>query len=76
MFVTNDGAYLKEPKSTSNNYRFNMKEGVHGKQKHWQKLDSVCAKTHPDFTLEKEYEIKWNSANADGVEFNYCIVTV
>ena len=76
VFVTNDGAYLKEPKSTSNNYRFNMKEGVHGKQKHWQKLDSVCAKTHPDFTLEKEYEIKWNSANADGVEFNYCIVTV
>ncbi|MDE5710340.1 hypothetical protein [Bacteroides sp.] len=53
-----------------------MTEEVHGKQKHWQKSDSTCAKTHPDFTLEKEYEIKWNSANADGVEFNYCIVAV
>lgn len=76
VFVTNDGTYLKEPKSSSNNYRFSMTEGVHGKQKHWQMPDSACVKTHPDFTLEKEYKIKWNSANADGVEFNYCIVTV
>lgn len=76
VFVTNDGAYLKEPKCTSNKYLFSMREGVHGKQKHWQKPDSACAKTHPDFTLEKEYEIKWDSANVDGVEFNYCIVTV
>lgn len=76
VFLTNDDAYLKEPKSTSNNYLFSMKEGVHGKQKHWQKSDSVSAKTHPDFTLEKEYEIKWNSTNAEGVELNYCIVAV
>lgn len=76
VFVTNDSAYLKEPKSTSNNYLFSMKEGVHDRQKHWRNPDSTCAKTHPGFTLEKEYEIKWDSATADGVELNYCIVPV
>lgn len=76
VFLTNDGTYLKEPKSTSSNYLFSMNEGVHGKQKHWQKPDSANAKTHPDFTLEKEYEIKWNSVKAEDVELNYCIVAV
>lgn len=76
VFVTNDSAYLKEPKSISNHYLFSMKEGVHDRQKYWQNPDSACAKTYPDFTLEKEYEIKWNAARAEGVELNYCIVTV
>ncbi len=76
VFVTNDGTYLKEPKSASNNYLFGMNKGIHIKQKHWQKPDSACANTHPGFTLENEYEIKWDSANADGVELNYCIVAV
>ena len=76
VFVTNDSAYLKEHKATSNNYLLSMNEGIHARQKCWQNPDSTCAKTHPDFVLEKEYEIKWNSANAEGVELNYCMVNV
>lgn len=76
VFVTNDSTYLKAPKSTSNNYLFSMEEGVHAKRKHWQNPDSASAHLHPDFTLEKEYEIRWGSASADGIDLNYCIVTV
>lgn len=76
VFLTNDSAYMKKPKQISNNYQFSMEEGFHEKQRYWQKADSACARYHPGFTLENEYEIKWNSASADGVELNYCIVTI
>ena len=77
VFVTNDAFYTKESKETSNNNQFGMTEDKpHTKQKHWLKPDSTCAKTHPNFEVEKEYSIKWNQQAVDGVDFYYCIVTI
>ena len=77
VFVTNDISYKKESKTTSNNYLFNMSEGrTFGEQKHWQNPESTCAKTHPNFDVEKEYQVKWNQHIIDGVDFYYCIVTI
>lgn len=77
VFVTNDVSYKKGGKETSNNYQFSMTEGKpHTKQKHWLKPESTCAKTHPNFEVEKEYDIEWNQQTVDGVDFYYCIVTI
>ena len=75
VFVTNDNAYTKASKTTSNNYLLNMNEGVHSRQKHWANPESTCAKTHPNFEVEKEYSIEWCTKEIDKVEFYYCIVT-
>ena len=76
VFVTNDNAYTKASKPTSNNYLFGMAEGAHGTAKHWQNPDSTCAKTHPDFEVEQEYRIEWHNREIDGVEFYYQVVTI
>ena len=76
VFLTNDKLYTKESRKGSNNYLLNMDTGVHSREKHWQNPKSTCAKTHPDFDVEKEYSIKWSSKLTDGVEFYYCIVTI
>ena len=76
VFVTNDKTYLKQPRTTSNNYMFRMNNGIHLKQKFWQNPNSVCAKLHPNFNLEKEYQITWNSINIDTIEFYYCIIMI
>ncbi len=76
VFVTNDKLYLGTTKKTSNNYLFSMEDGKHGTIKHWQQSESTCAKTHPDFDLEKEYTIQWNHNAYEGVDFHYCIVEI
>ena len=76
VFVTNDPLYTKKSRENSNNFLFNMDEGKHGTAKHWQNPESTCAKTHPDFEVEKEYGIKWHQRTIDNVEFYYCIVTI
>ena len=76
VFVTNDAFYTKGSKTTSNNYLLNMNEGVHSTQKHWTNPESTCAKSHPDFEVEREYTIEWHERGVDGVEFYYCIVTI
>ena len=76
VFVTNDALYTKASRPTSNNYLLNMTEGKHSVVKHWQNPESTCAKTHPDFEVEKEYGIKWHQRTIDNVEFYYCIVTI
>lgn len=77
VFVTNDEFYTKGSKETSNNYLFNMDAGkVHSKQKQWAKPESTCAKTHPNFEVEREYAIEWHNKLVDGVKFHYCIVTI
>ena len=76
VFVTNDKQYLNPGRSTSNNYLLNMSDGVHGKQKHWLKPESTCARTHPDFDLDSEYTIQWKHNDFEGVEFHYCIVEI
>ena len=77
VFVTNDGFYTKGSKESSNNYLFNMSAGkAHSKQKRWANPESTCAKSHPNFEVEKEYTIEWHKRKIDGVEFYYCIVTI
>lgn len=76
VFLTNDQSYLNTPKKTSNNYAFRMVEGLNPAEKHWHNPQSASAKTHPDFEVEKEYEIQWKAKTIDNVNFNYCIVTV
>lgn len=76
VFVTNDPLYTKKSRENSNNFLFNMDEGKHLVVKHWQNPESTCAKTHPDFEVEKEYGIKWHQRTIDNVEFYYCIVTI
>ena len=77
VFVTNDNAYTKASKPTSNNYLLNMDGGkAHSRQKHWVNPESTCAKSHPDFEVEREYTIEWHERGVDGVEFYYCIVTI
>lgn len=77
VFVTNDELYTKGSKESSNNYLFNMDAGkAHPRQKHWAKPESTCAKTHPNFEVEREYGIEWRTREIDKVEFYYCIVTI
>ena len=77
VFVTNDGFYTKGSKESSNNYLFNMSAGkAHSKQKYWAKPESNCAKTHPNFEVEREYSIEWKMREIDKVGFYYCIVTI
>ena len=76
VFVTNDPLYTKKSRENSNNFLFNMDEGKHGTAKHWQNPDSTCAKTHPDFEVEREYAIEWHSRTIDGVKFYYQILSV
>lgn len=77
VFVTNDEFYTKGSKETSNNYLFNMSAGkAHSKQKHWANPESTCAKTHPNFEVEKAYSIEWHNKLVDGVKYHYCIVTI
>ena len=76
VFVTNDASYLNEGRPTSNNYRLNMSEGLHDRNRHWQQPDSTCSRTHPSFDLDSEYTIHWNHNTYEGVEFHYCIVEV
>lgn len=76
VFVTNDKQYVSPRREASNNSQFSMEEGLHGKAKYWQQPKSTCAMTHPNFDLEHEYTIHWNTNTYECVEFHYCIVTV
>ena len=76
VFVTNDPLYTKASRPTSNNYLLNMSEGVHSREKHWLNPESTCAKTHPDFEVEREYNIEWHNREVDGVDFYYQVVTI
>jgi hypothetical protein len=76
VFVTNDAFYTKGSKTTSNNYLLNMNEGVHSTQKHWANPESTCAKSHPNFEVERAYDVEWHSRDIDRVEFYYCIITI
>lgn len=76
VFVTNDECYVKGSKESSNSYLLNLTEGVHSKHKYWANPESACAKTHPNFEVEKEYTIEWHNKVVDGIEFYYCIITI
>ena len=76
VFLTNDEAYTKTGRPTSNNNKLTMENGLHPKQKHWLKPETACARTHPDFEVEKEYSIEWHDMEIDNVKFHYCCVVV
>ena len=52
VFLTNDEAYTKAGRPTSNNNMLTMENGLHPRQKHWLKPETTCARTHPDFEVE------------------------
>ena len=76
VFMTNDPMYLQRGREKSNHIELSMDEGSHGKEKHWLDKDSYCSKTHPDFEVEKEYYIHWNSRDIEGIQFYYSIIIV
>lgn len=76
VFVTNDPAYLKAGRDTSNHIKFSMAEGTHGTEKHWLDKKSTCCKTHPDFEVEKEYSIRWELRKVEGIEIFYTLLTI
>lgn len=76
VFMTNDEAYTKEPRATSNNQAFSMCAGLHDKRKTWKDPKSKSAQSRPDFTLERDYAINWNTKTINGVEFHYCVVSI
>ena len=76
VFMTNDPMYLQRGREKSNHIELSMDEGSHGKEKHWLDKDSYCSKTHPDFEVEKEYSIHWNSRDIEGIQFYYSIIIV
>lgn len=76
VFVTNDPMYLQRGREKSNHIKLSMDEGGHDKEKHWLNKDSYCCKTHPDFEVEKEYSIHWDSRDVEGVQYYFTIVTV
>ncbi len=75
VFLTNDDFYMKPQESDKNYYNFEMQEGKHSCNKHWQRKTSITKK-RPDFYLNNEYSISWNEITTDGVDMHYCIVTV
>lgn len=76
VFVTNDQAYLKAGRNTSNHIQFSMTEGTHGKEKHWLDKESTCCKTHPDFEVEKEYSIRWEERKVEEINIYYTLLTI
>ena len=77
VFLTNDVFYTKGSKPSSNNHLFSMIGNVpHSTKKHWSNPNSTCAKTHPNFEVEKAYDIEWHSRKVDDIDFYYCIASI
>ena len=76
VFLTNDEAYTKAGRPTSNNNMLTMENGLHPRQKHWLKPETTCARTHKNFEVENEYYIEWHNMEMDNVKFHYCCVVV
>lgn len=76
VFVTNDPSYLKAGKASSNHAALSMAAGVHARSKQWKNCDSFCAREHPGFEVEADYEIVWQQFVAEGETFHYCILQV
>lgn len=76
VFVTNDPMYLQHGREKSNHIKFSMDEGSHGKEKHWLDKESTCCRTHPNFEVEKEYSIHWDSNTLEDITIHYTILTI
>ena len=76
VFVTNDPAYLRSGRDISNHIKFSMTEGSHGKEKRWRDKESTCCKTHPNFDVDQEYSIHWESKTIDNIKIFYTLLTI
>lgn len=76
VFMTNDEAYTKEPRAMSNFHAFSMSAGTHPARKAWKAPESKSAQNRPDFTLERDYTIEWNTKTINGITFYYCVVSI
>ncbi len=76
VFATNDERYKKPSRLESNHANMSMTEGIHSSKKHWLKKDSKCCATHPDFDVEKDYTIHWNSTKNEGETIYYTLLTI
>lgn len=77
VFLTNDAFYTRGSRATSNNYLFGMVgDATSSTKKHWANPESACAKDHPNFDVEKVYDVEWHNREIDKVVFYYCIVTI
>lgn len=76
VFMTNDQSYTKDPRATSNCHAFSMLAGKHAARKAWKDPNAREARNRPDFTLERDYSIEWNTKTIDDIAFHYCIVSI
>ena len=76
IFMTNDSTYLQSGRVSSNHVNFSMAEGTHKKDKHWLDKESTCCKTHPDFEVEKEYHVHWETRTIEDINIYYTILTI
>lgn len=76
VFVTNDSSYLQSGRDLSNHIKLSMTEGTHGKEKHWLDKESTCCKTHPDFNVDKEYSIHWETKKIEDINIYYTLLTI
>lgn len=76
VFVTNDPMYLQRGREKSNHIKLSMTEGIQSKEKYWLDKDSICCKTHPDFEVEKQYSIHWDTRDVEGVIIYYTVLTI
>ena len=75
VFLTNDVAYLKPTRDTSNNKEFTMCEGLNSSSKHWQR-ETKIASVYKGFDLSRDYIISWNETEFGGHIFHYCIAEI
>ena len=76
IFLTNDLIYTQKSNEKASNFLFNMNEGLHSIQKHWGDEKIACAKGHPSFDVEKEYNIHWHDIQIEDIPFHFCILSV
>ena len=79
VFVTNDPAYTKIPRTGSNYTNFSMEPAQHGPYMSWLKMSSVT-QNRPNFILDCPYTINWvttqQQCGSKSVETYYTIVMV
>lgn len=76
IFMTNDPTYLQKGRMSSNHINFSMTEGTHNKKKHWLDKESICSKTHPDFDVDTDYSVHWETRTIEDINIYYTILTI
>lgn len=76
IFMTNDPTYLQNGRMSSNHVNFSMTEGTHNKEKHWLDKGRICSKTHPDFDVDTDYSVHWETRTIEDINIYYTILTI